>query len=266
MSGDNRFCFVVPAFNAEKTIQRTLWSIAGQSYTNWRVIVINDMSTDSTSQAVDNFAYMLASSNCWLDVGSHQIDLIDNVEKKWEVANVLKGISMCNDDDIICRIDGDDWLTELDALAMLNEVYKKTECDAVWTNHRWGFSDKNISGPMTQGADVYKHPWVSSHLKTFRKHLLNDVPYENFTNIDGNLIRRAGDQAVYLPALHKAKKHIYVPRCVYHYSIDEQGGAVYQTDDAKFQKAEADFLKARGYVSNGIPWTQHDMFVRRTKP
>jgi len=43
---------------------------------------------------------------------------------------------------------------------------------------------------------------------------------------------------------------------MYHYTIDEQGGLVYQTDDAKFQKAEADFLRKRGYINYGKSWEE----------
>jgi hypothetical protein len=195
--------------------------------------------------------------NQWKDVyGSDRIVTLWNDEKKWEIANVLRGIRLCDDDDIVCRIDGDDYLCDLDALWILNETYKECKCDAVWSKHRWGKSDRNISSHMTYGSDVYTHPWVSSHLKTFRKQLINNVPYDNFVNMNGELVRRAGDQALYLPILHNAKKWMYLPRVLYSYTIDEQGGAVYQTDDAKFQKAEADFIRARGYVSIGDTWEQ----------
>jgi len=107
---------------------------------------------------------------------------------------------------------------------------------------------------MSPNADPYKHPWVSSHFKTFRKKLLNGVPYENFLNMNGELVKRAGDQCLYLPALHNAKSRVFLPRVVYHYTIDEQGGAVYQTTDAKFQKSEADFIRSRGYINEGEAW------------
>lgn len=162
----------------------------------------------------------------------------------------------CEDEDIICRIDADDWLIDLDALAIINETYNKLGCDALWTAHRWGFSDHNISGPMPPTANPYVHPWVSSHLKTFRKRLLNGVPYQNFLNMNGELVRRAGDQSLYLPVLHNAKHRIFLPRVMYHYSIDEQNGAVYHTDDARFQKAEADFIRNRGYIADGIAWEE----------
>jgi hypothetical protein len=101
---------------------------------------------------------------------------------------------------------------------------------------------------MPPDADPYNFPWVSSHLKTFRKRLINDVNDINFRGEDGNYIRRAGDQAIYLPILFKTKKRGFVPRVFYHYTIDEKNGEVYQTDDAKFQKNEAEFLRHRGFT------------------
>ncbi len=253
-TGENRFVVVCPMFNASGTLPTLLHSLCGQSYPNWRLILIDDVSNEDEyeleRQTVTQFQCMLGGRY------SKQIEVHSNNVKQWEVANVLKGISMCEPDDIICRIDADDWVTELDGLMILNAAYNQFECDCLWTMHRWGFSDKNISGPMVPLADPYKHPWVSSHLKTFRKHLLNGVPYENFTNMNGDLVQRAGDQSLYLPVLYNAKKRVFLPRVFYHYSINEQGGKVYQTDDAKFQKAEADFLRRRGYVPQGKTWEE----------
>ena len=107
---------------------------------------------------------------------------------------------------------------------------------------------QNISGPMQDGADPYKHPWVSSHLKTFRKSLITNVPDENFRGPDGDYIKRAGDQAIYLPVLHNSKKRGFFPRVMYYYRIDMKP-ETFQSDDAKFQKSEGEFLRERGYVT-----------------
>lgn len=241
----NKFAFVSPMFNASDTLPRMLHSICGQSYDNWKIILIDDVSSkehrEKSEKICNEFKLLLNGkySDCIINIW--------NVEKKWEVANVLHGISLCDDDDIICRIDADDWLTELDSLAIIDSVYQQTNCDILWTAHRWGFSDKNISGPMSQEADPYKHPWVSSHLKTFRKKLLKDVKDENYRGEDGNYIRRAGDQAIYLPALHNSKKRVFLPRVMYHYTINDVP-ETYQTSDAIFQRDEAVFLRNRGYV------------------
>jgi len=100
---------------------------------------------------------------------------------------------------------------------------------------------------MSPDSDPYKHPWVSSHLKTFRKYLLNNVKDENFRGEDGNYVRRAGDQAIYLPALKNTNKREFIPRCMYHYTINDVPDT-YQTPDARFQRDEALFIRSRGYV------------------
>lgn len=242
---NNRFVFISPMYNASETLPRMLHSICGQSYDNWKIILIDDVSSENHSkkslQICDDFKNILGKTY------QNRIINIWNSEKKWEVANVLQGLSMCDDEDIVCRIDADDWLTDSDCLMIINSAYAQTSCDILWTAHRWGFSDKNISGPMSQESNVYKHPWVSSHLKTFRKKLLNEVKDENYRGEDGNYIRRAGDQAIYLPALHNSKKRFFLPRVMYHYTINDVP-ETYQTNDAIFQRDEAVFLRNRGYV------------------
>lgn len=248
---DNRFVFVAPMYNAAATVGQMLGSIVAQSYRNWRVILIDDVSAQGhvceEAEAIGRWRLLcepgMRDDNC-----DSQILVVWNSEKKWEVANVLRGISMCEDDDIVCRIDADDWLTDTDALAYLNALYKRTGVEALWTAHRWGFTDRNISGPLPPDADPYVHPWVSSHLKTFRKRLINDVKDENFRGEDGEYVRRAGDQAIYLPVLHRASRRAFVPRVMYHYTIVDEP-ATYQTDDARFQRDEALFLRKRGFVS-----------------
>lgn len=243
-----------PMYNATATLDQCIISIVGQSYTNWQLILIDDVSDGPNrfhqNEIINTWRDRIRPR--WRDINLKEplptkIDVICNKEKKWEVANVLHGISLCEDNDIICRIDGDDYLTDLDALSFIDVIYRRSDVDALWTAHRWGMSDKNISGPMSVAADPYKHPWVSSHLKTFRKHLLNNVKDENFRGEDGNYVRRAGDQAIFLPVLHNSKHRVYIDRCMYHYTIEDVP-ETYQTADARFQRDEAVFLRARGYI------------------
>lgn len=47
--------FVVPAFNSQRTISRTINSILCQTASNYRIILINDGSTDNTSNICENY-------------------------------------------------------------------------------------------------------------------------------------------------------------------------------------------------------------------
>lgn len=236
---NNRFVFVIPAFNAEKTIQQTLLSVYAQTHQDWKIIIRDDLSTDNTIKVAEEFKNIFQLEN--------KIEIQVNLEKKWEVKNVLEMISQCEDNDIICRLDADDWLTDLDILTILNYRYTIDKVDVAWTAHRWGFSNMNISGPLPDNVDVYKHPWVTSHFKTFRKSLLNNIHDNNFRDSDGNYFKRIGDQAIYLPVLHVSKKRHFEPVVAYHYTVDINP-QTFQTDDAKFQKKEAECLRGRSFI------------------
>lgn len=238
----NRFVFVAPAYNATKTIERMLMSVALQTYDNWLIMIRDDMSTDGTS----DLARQVAEKQGFAD----RLHIVENTEKLWEMQNVLNMIrdERTKEDDIICRLDADDFLTDLTALQDIDLIYNKEKCDAMWTAHRWADTWQNISAPMAEGADPYKHPWVSSHMKTFRRNLIDDVKEENFMNQDGVYCQRTGDQYLYLPVLHNAKKRLYFPKVTYYYTID-MSPETFQTTDAKFQRSEGEFLRTRGYLT-----------------
>ena len=238
---DNRFTFVMPAFNAEDTIAYSISSLMMQNYPNWNLVILDDMSADNTVDIIEN----LCKSHGFSE---DKIRLIVNTEKKWEIQNVLEGLNHCDDNDIVCRMDGDDWLCDTDALTIINHQYKTKGVSALWTAHRWGFTNKTVSGPLPTEINPYKHPWVSSHLKTFRKSLLNGVKDENYRNSEGEYFKRIGDQVFYLPALYQsAGNWHYEPIIAYHYTIDIKK-ETFQSNDAKFQKSEAEELRSRGFI------------------
>lgn len=231
----------MPAFNAIETINRSILSVWFQTHPNWKIIIRDDISNDGTFESVQNLKKQLG-------IPDEKISIKRNTEKLWEVANILDMLKECNSDDIICRLDADDWLCDCDAITILNHRYNSLEVDAIWTNHRWDFSRTNISKELPKNADPYKHPWVSSHLKTFRKKLIEVVDDKNFRGENGEYFKRIGDQAIYLPVLRTAKGNWhYEPICAYHYTI-ELKPETFQTDDAKFQRDEGIYLRSRGYI------------------
>jgi glycosyltransferase involved in cell wall biosynthesis len=244
MNQDRRFVIICPTYNAAETCRQTILSVAAQSYTNWHMIVINDMSTDDTPRTILQLFDALKLST--------KLSFVFNTEKKWEIENTLIGLNMCKDDDIVCRLDMDDYLTENNALEIINHVYNQSETiDAIWTSHRWfdenGLSNMNISGNMAPGSNPYKHPWVSSHFKTFKAGLVKGINDANFRGEDGKYFKRIGDQAFMLPALANARNWQYIAMPMYAYRCPMKP-ETFQTDDAKFQQAEGIYLRNRGYV------------------
>ena len=46
---------VIPLYNKEKWIERTLSSVLNQSFTDWEVIIVDDGSTDRSVEVVEEF-------------------------------------------------------------------------------------------------------------------------------------------------------------------------------------------------------------------
>lgn len=231
----------MPAYNAESTIARSIASVWFQTHTNWKIIIRDDMSTDKTQEVIEGARKSFG-------LGEDKLSVKLNTEKKWEVANIIDMLEECQPEDIVCRLDADDWLCDCDALSIINNSYIRNNVDVLWTAHRWSFTHQNISRPLPREANPYEHPWVSSHLKTFRKSLIEKVDDRNFRGEDGEYFKRIGDQAIYLPVLHESGGNwIFEPFVSYHYSIDLKK-ETFESDDANFQKLEAEFLRSRGYI------------------
>jgi glycosyltransferase involved in cell wall biosynthesis len=242
----NRFVFVTPVFNEEELIDQTIRTMMSQSYNDWRAIIINDVSTDNTINAIKNSI----NNSKFLD----RFTIINNDTKMGEVRNTLNAAELIEDDEIVCRVDGGDWLTENDALHVLNDVYNNNDVEIVWTSHRWSYTSTNISGPLklSPGQTVYQHPWVSSHMKTFKRKCLRRVPDANFRDPNGDYIVIACDQAIFLPMLHtsirEGRRVGHIPHVCYHYSIDLQDKNLFHTERSYRQKHSAEWIRERGFV------------------
>ena len=47
---------IVPMYNAEKFIGKTIESVLSQTYENWEMLIMNDVSTDNSLAVVNEFA------------------------------------------------------------------------------------------------------------------------------------------------------------------------------------------------------------------
>jgi len=245
---NNKFVFVIPYFNCQEDITRTIYSMVSQSYDDWRAVLINDLSTDGTRDVVHKACNSLPNHL------RNKFTLVDNEEKHGEVRNTLRTVQTIDDSDVVCRLDGGDWLTENDLLSILDSVYQDEKVEVAWTAHRWSYTTRNISGPMnlSNGQTVYQHPWVSSHLKTFRCGSLKKVPVRNFKDDEDNFIMIACDQAVFLPMMHIAhsegKKLQFVPIVGYHYNIDLSNKNLFTNERSIRQKLSAEGIRKRGFL------------------
>jgi len=116
-NGKSLVSVIIPAYNVENYIPKTLESVLGQTYENIEIIVVNDGSKDGTGSVVEN---MLRNQNRFAYRVIHQQNKGVSVARNVGIENA-KG-------KYLKFLDGDDWL-EPDAVQVLVETCEKYNCE-----------------------------------------------------------------------------------------------------------------------------------------
>jgi glycosyltransferase involved in cell wall biosynthesis len=111
-----RITVITPAFNVGPFIAATLTSVCAQTHTDWRLIAVDDGSTDDTAAVIDGFA-------------DPRILLIRQPNAGVSAAR-NRGIAEM-DGDAVMFLDGDDWLAP-DALARLAATLQQHDAVAAY--------------------------------------------------------------------------------------------------------------------------------------
>ncbi len=112
---------IIPAFNAERYLEKSIQSALAQSFENLEVIVINDGSTDQTHKILED-----------LSRKHDRITAIHNDRNRWAALSRNVGIEAATGD-WIALLDADDWWDQR-RLATLLEVAEKHSADIVADN------------------------------------------------------------------------------------------------------------------------------------
>lgn len=108
---------IIPAYNVENYIGRTLKSCVDQSYKNIEIVVVNDGSTDRTAEIINDYR-------------DTRIVKLTQMNQGVSAARNL-GLKTATGDFCVF-LDGDDWL-ETDAVQCLVETYKSKNCFTIST-------------------------------------------------------------------------------------------------------------------------------------
>lgn len=225
---------VVPSYNNQTWCESNLLSILMQEYPNFKVIYIDDASTDSTYQKISDYLRKYDPDR--------KITLIRNSRRLGALANLFKAIHMCDPFDIIITIDGDDALHHPWVLNRINEIY---EDENVWltygqfiehpTHHLGGA--RQIPSHVIATNTFREYDWVSTHLRTFYAWLFQSIHQEDLMH-EGIFFQVAGDLAFMFPLLEMAGFHsLFVPEILYRYNVDNP------LNDRKMHYQEQIFLE-----------------------
>jgi len=191
-----KFLIIIPAHNEENNLPFTLDSLQQQSFKDFGVVVVNDGSTDKTSEVIKKYTDQ--------DSRFETINLEKSLHQPGSkvVAAFKKGLQTqdLNQFDIICKFDSD---------IILAENYLQTVADSFIKNPDYGlvggllYVEKN--GEWVYEGNSNKHH-VRGPMKAYRKECFLQIGGLRETlgwdNIDAILLQNLGWKEIVLPDLH----------------------------------------------------------------
>ena len=191
-----RFLIIIPAHNEENNLSFTLDSLQQQSFKDFKVVVVNDGSTDGTSEIIKKY-----TDN---DSRFETINLQKSAHQPGsKVVSAFKnGLKTQNVDDfdIICKFDAD---------IILYENYLKTVEESFQNNPKYGLVGGLLyvekDGNWVYEGNSNKHH-VRGPMKAYRKESflqMNGIRETlGWDNIDSILLENLGWNEIVLPELH----------------------------------------------------------------
>jgi hypothetical protein len=199
----NQFVVIIPSYNNEEWYFKNLSSVLTQKYPHYRIIYIDDVSTDNTLQCVKDFIAQFDQDK--------KITLIANQQKQGALANFYYAIHSCQPHEIIVMLDGDDWLADENTLSILDAAYKDPN---VWITYGQfkEYPSGRLGGARQLPAQVIaqrayrEYDWVTTHLRTFYAFLFHKIKREDLM-YKGDFFPMAWDLAIMFPILEMAGEH-----------------------------------------------------------
>jgi glycosyltransferase involved in cell wall biosynthesis len=237
----NLISIIIPVYNVEKYISRCLDSILNQTFQDFEIILVNDISPDNSSEIAENYSKK-----------DTRIRIIDNQENSGAAWSRMVGYSNARGN-YITFCDPDDFLP-IDALELLhNAIVKDNDADICIGNFQRvypnGSKSKIVENHLNYGNDKWNV--AKSTLKYETPHYLWNKIFkaELFKNneiITHKNFSKSSDEYLFFQVLQNCKKIINVDKVVYYY-YDNQESASYNKNNANALKA---MMISQKYVEN----------------
>lgn len=153
---NHAFVILVIGQNNGSHVDKTLRSILSQNYENFRVIYIDDASSDGS--------FLQARDTIYESGRSEKVLLMQNDTPFGEDANVVHVANSCADDEILVIVNGEDFLSHEWVLQTLNQYYANPDL--------WMSFGGSLEFPSFVKEDS------PHHLKTFYASLVKKIPEE----------------------------------------------------------------------------------------
>jgi len=222
---------IIPSYNNISCYKRNLDSVFRQDYTNlsWRVIYIDDHSSDGTGDAVEQYIREKGFQE--------KFTVIRNTKRSLAMANLYRAVHSCNDNEIVLTLDGDDWFAHDHVLQYINEVYQDPE---VWLTYgsytdwpepekevltHWmesfgGFGNRAVPADIIKNNEFRNFVGCTGQLRTFYAWLFKRIRLEDLM-YESNFLPMTYDVGIMIPMHEMAHGRFkYIEKILYIHNLD----------------------------------------------
>jgi len=201
---------IIPSYNNEQWCTKNLISVFKQKYPNFRVIYIDDCSSDQTKQRVKEILKTYDNLN--------QVKLICNNTRKGSLANIYHAVHSCTDDEIIVQLDGDDWFAHDQVVKKINQLYCSCDILTTWGSFRnWPSKTRGFCRKLKTKYKIHRKirlqpVFPAGSIRTFYAWIFKKINKMDLVDKDYNFYQTAGDVAYMLPIIEMAGSRTrYIP-------------------------------------------------------
>ena len=246
-----RFFIIVPVYNVEKYLQECIDSVLGQTYRDFRLILVDDGSTDSSREICEYY--------------SQQDDRVcfktqDNLGAHAARCSGVKEVTISKDNYVIF-IDADDYCGS-DMLESLRRIIGGRAYDMILFNHRLVSGSPSV--PLYNSdrefdeeskRELFRFIIGGNRLNNLWNKSFNSTLFSDTDLRENEIILKANDLFLLLPLFVKSNSFYYLNKGLYFYRVRENSiTAKYAPDhiDSLFavKKSTLGCMKEMGYDSD----------------
>jgi len=256
-----KFCFIISSYNNSLNIEKNLYSIIDQTYKNWRVIYINDNSTDNTENLYEN----IIQKNVNI---SYKFTYIKNKTQQKQMYNKYIAYQQVDDLEIVCLLDGDDWLSNNNVLETLKKYYTNSN-NKVFTSDYYVFFKNQLENKKYANKNFYSETeiknklvryvpkWLFKHLKTGYGILFKSIP-DNYLKFNNKWLEMCTDCAeMYSVCEFSNGKTSQIEEILYVYNKDNSilySSSYYNSSNDKSRLEIIDYLQNLPICNYSLPY------------
>lgn len=212
------FVVILPAYNAEAFLEKSVGSVTGQGYENYRIVIIDDGSSDNTGKIAEQLS------------GSNEKIKVISQSNRGQIVSRSNGVQYAkknffDDNMYFLFLDADDAFKP-GALNEINRIITQNGCDIlifdadrtdIKTGKVTGSLGGDAQGLITSKSEMYKiilfnYRYNSLCRKAISAKLVTDENYERFSNL-----RHAEDLIQSLGFFSNANSVFFVKESFYYY-------------------------------------------------